>query len=60
MGVSLIIGRIRQKNTLIQTTAEKLIDLRKPGDYWESEDGREWNCHATIEAIRVLKFCKFL
>ncbi len=60
MGVSLIIGRIRRKNPLIQEVADKLINLRKPGDYWESEDGKQWNCHTTIEAIRILKFCKKL
>ncbi|MGA9396751.1 MAG: hypothetical protein WBV22_00710 [Anaerolineaceae bacterium] len=60
MGVSLIIGRVRRKNPLIQAAADKLLSLRKPGDYWESEDGRQGNCHTTIEAIRVLKFCKKL
>ena len=60
MGVTLIISRIRQKNPIIKKTADKLLALRKPGDYWESEDGKDWNCHTTIEAIRVLKFTKKL
>jgi hypothetical protein len=60
MGVTLIISRIRQKNPLIKNTADKLLALRKPGNYWDSEDGKEWNCHTTIEAIRVLKFTKRL
>ena len=60
MGVTLIIGRIRQKTPVIRKTAEKLLALRQPGDYWESEDGTEWNCHTTVEAIRVLKFTKKL
>lgn len=60
MGVTLIIGRIRQKNPLIKKVAEKLLALRQSGDYWESEDGRDWDCHTTIEAIRILKFTKKL
>ena len=60
MGVTLIIGRIRQKNPLIKRAAEKLLALRQPDDYWESEDGKDWNCHTTIEAIRILKFTKKL
>lgn len=60
MGVTLIIGRIRQKNPLIKRAAEKLLALRQSGDYWESEDGKNWNCHTTIEAIRILKFTKKL
>lgn len=60
MGVSLIIGRIRQKNPIIKRAADKLLTLRQPGDYWESEDGTDRNCHTTIEAIRVLKFTKKL
>jgi hypothetical protein len=60
MGVTLIIGRIRQKNPLIKKAAASLLALRKPGDYWDSEDGTAWNCHTTIEAIRILKFTKKL
>jgi len=60
MGVTLIIGRIRQKNPLIKRVAEKLLTMRQPGDYWECEDGKDRNCHTTIEAIRVLKFTKKL
>jgi hypothetical protein len=60
MGVTMIISRIRQKNPIIKKTADKLLALRKPGDYWESDDGKDWNCHTTIEAIRILKFTKKL
>ncbi|MBN2258413.1 MAG: terpene cyclase/mutase family protein, partial [Anaerolineaceae bacterium] len=60
MGVTMIISRIRQKNPIIRKAADKLLALRKEGDYWESEDGKERNCHTTIEAIRVLKFTKKL
>jgi hypothetical protein len=60
MGVTLIIGRMRRKHPLIQMAADKLLALRQPGDYWESEDGRQWNSHTTIEALRVLKYCKKL
>jgi hypothetical protein len=58
MGVTLIISRIRQKNPIIKNTAEKLLALRKTGDFWESDDGKDRNCHTTIEAIRILKFTK--
>jgi hypothetical protein len=60
MGVTLIIGRIRQKNPIIKKAAEKLLTLRTSDDYWVSEDGKAWNCHTSIEAIRVLKFTKKL
>jgi hypothetical protein len=60
MGVTLIIGHIRQKASVIQETAYRLLKLRKPDNYWESENGSRWNCHTTIQALRVLKFTKNL
>lgn len=60
MGATLIVARIRQKAPLIQETAHRLLELRKKDNYWENKDGPRWNCHTTVEALRVLQFTKNL
>jgi hypothetical protein len=54
---TLLDARVPASHTVVDTAASLLEQCQDHDGRWPSEDGSEWDVHATLEALRALRLC---